>query len=380
VSSTTTYQINGMAYVGSAGLTALAALPANTMVAAFGSLQTGTTPTFTATNVLAGTSLQNPSKDKISGTVIARSQNSLTLSSATWTKPSGWFGFQMMNATVNVGTGTSVTEEGQTGTFTIANISVGQHIDAFGTATQEASGAITLDAAAGQVQLDLTAAWGTITAMATGSLTLDLQSLDGLAPGAFTFAGTGTSTANDAVATAYVVNTSTLSQTGLAMNAPARVFGFVTPFGMAPPDFTAASLENFSAVTDELVVNWGHAGSATAFTGLTGTSTSLQLSLTNVGNVHVIKIGPELLDLTKLTTAPSIAPDTTATNVLFSIGHAGKFKTENFNTFAAFVTQLSTELASTTTPTTVDAVAAVGQYDSTTNVFTAQALAVLLSN
>jgi hypothetical protein len=380
VSSTTTYQINGTAYVGSAGLTALAALPANTMVAAFGSLQTGTMPTFTATNVLAGTSLQNPAKDQISGTVIARSQNSLTLSGTTWTKPNGWFGFQMMNATVNVGTGTSVTEEGQTGTFTIANISVGQHIDAFGTASQGANGAITLDATAGQAQLDLTPAWGTITAMSTGSLTLDLQSLDGLAPSAFTFGGTGTSTANDAVATAYVVNTGTLSQTGLAMNAPARVFGFVTPFGMAPPDFTATSLENFSAVTDELVVNWAKGGSATAFTGLTATSTSLQLSLTNVGSVHVIKIGPELLDLTKLTTAPSIAPDTTATNAIFAIGHAGKFKTENFNTFSAFVTQLAAELASTTTATTVDAVAAEGQYDSKTNVFTAQALAVLLSN
>jgi len=387
VSTMTTYQINGTAFVGTAGLTALAALPADTMVAAFGSLQTGTTPTFTATNILAGTSLQSPSEDQISGTVIARTANALTVRGATWTKPSGNFGFERMDSTVNVGTGTAVTEEGQMGAFTIANISVGQHIDAFGMASQGANGAVTLDATAGQVQLDLTQLWGTITTAATGSLTLNLQSLDGLAPSAFTFAGTGTNAAADAVATAYVVNTGTLSQTGLAANAPARANGFVTPFGMAPPDFTAQSLENFAAVTSALVVSYGQAGSATALTGLTATSTSLQLNLTNVGNLHFVQVGPELVDLTKVTPAPSIVPDTTSTDLVFSIGHAGKLKTENFNTFAAFITQLSTELAATssttmtmTTAPTVDIVAAEGQYDSTTDVLTAQRLAVLLSN
>jgi hypothetical protein len=387
VAATTTYQINGTAFVGMAGLTALAALPANTMVAAFGSLKTGTMPTFTATNILAGTSLESASKDHLSGTVIARSANALTVRSATWTKPDGWFGFERMDATVNVGANTSVTEEGQMGAFTAANISVGQHIDAFGMATQGANGAITLDATAGQVQLDITPLWGTVTTMATGSLTLNLQSLDGLPPGVFTFAGTGTNTAADAVATAYVVNTSALSQTGLVANAPARAFGFVTAFGVAPPDFAAESLENFAAVTADLVVGWGHAGSATAFTGLTATSTSLQLNLANVGNLHFIQIGPELVDLTKVAMAPSIVPDTASMDVVFTIGHAGKLKTENFNTFAAFVTQLTTELAATSTTTmtmttapTVDVIAAAGQYDSATNALTARRLAVLLSN
>jgi len=387
VAATTTYQINGTAFVGMAGLTALAALPANTMVAAFGSLQTGAMPTFTATNILAGTSLESASKDHLSGTVIARSANALTVRSATWTKPDGWFGFERMDATVNVGANTSVTEEGQMGAFTAANISVGQHIDAFGMATQGANGAVTFDATAGQVQLDITPLWGTVTTMATGSLTLNLQSLDGLPPNVFTFAGTGTNTAADAVATAYVVNTGALSQTGLAANAPARAFGFVTPFGMAPPDFAAESLENFAAVTADLVVGWGLAGSATAFTGLTATSTSLQLNLANVGNLHFIQIGPELVDLTKVAMAPSIVPVTTSMDVVFTIGHAGKLKTENFNTFAAFVTQLTTELAATSTTTmtmttapTVDVIVAAGQYDSATNALTAHRLVVLLSN
>ena len=388
VTATTTYQVNGTALVGTAGLTALAALPANTLVAAFGSLQTGAKPVFTATNILAGTSLQNPGHDRISGPVIARSQNTLTVRSATWTRPDGDFGFEPKDVMVTVGANTAVTAEGQMGTFTAANISVGQHIDAFGMASQGVNGAVMLDATAGAVQLDITALTGTVTAMATGSLTVNLQSLDGLPAKAFTFAGTGKSTAMDATPTAYTVNTGALAQTGLSMNAPARAFGFVSPFGMAPPDFTAESLENFAAVTADLVVNFGQGGAATAFTGLTATSTSLQLDLANAGAVHVIKIGPELLDLTTLAMAPSVVPST-ATGDVFTIAHAGKFKVENFNTFAAFVSQLAADLAGTPSgtmsmtsnmPANVEIVAAAGGYDAAKNVFTAKRLAVLLSN
>lgn len=378
VSATTTYQVNGTAYVGTAGLTALAALPASTMIAAFGSLQGGTQ--FTATSVLAGTSLRNPAMDQVSGTVIARSQNSLTVRRATWTKQDGDFDFEMADVTVNVGANTTVTEEGQMGTFTSANISVGQHIDAFGTAAQAAGGGMTLDATVGEVRLDITPLFGTVTAMAAGSLTLNLQLLDSLPPNAFIFAGTGTAVTMDAQANAYVVNTGTLSQAGLAMNAPARAFGFVNAFGKAPPDFTAESLENFAAVNSDLAVDFGRAGSATAFTGLTVTSTSLQLDLANVGNVHVIKTGPELLDLTKLMTPPKIAAGTAAGEV-FTIGHAGKFKVENFNTFSAFVAQLSADLSGTamgTMGSTVEVVVATGQYDTGANVFTASRLVVLL--
>ena len=387
VSATTTYQVNGTAYVGTAGLTALAALAANTKVAAFGSLQKqGAQATFTATSVIAGTSLQNPAMDRISGTVIARAQNTLTVRHATWTKPDDDFDFEMADITVNVGANTVVTEEGQMGTFTVANISVGQHIDAFGMASQGANGAVTVDATAGEVRLDITPLLGTVTAMATGSLTLNLQSLDGMPVTAFNFAGTGTSAAMDSKPTAYVVNTGMLAQTGLTMNAPARAFGFVSSFGMAPPDFTAETLENFAAVPSDLVVDWGRAGSATAFTGLTATSTSLQLSLTNVGNLHVIKFGPELIDLTKLAMPPSIVAGApmagmgqSAMGQIFAIGHAGKFKTDNFNTFGAFVTQLAADLAGAGMPTVV-AIAATGQYDAGKNVFTAQRLVVLLSN
>jgi hypothetical protein len=381
VGMATTYQVNGTALVGAAGLAALAALPANTMVAAFGSLQTDT-QTFTATTVLAGTSLENPAKDQVSGTVIARSANTLTLRRATLWRRDGDFESENHDVMVTVADGTAVTEEGATGTFTIADISVGQHLDAFGMASSTSvsgngSSGMTLDATAGSVRLDMTSAWGLVTTLASGSLTVNLQSLDGLPVSAFNFAGTGTSTATDATATAYVINTGLLSQTGLVAKAPVRVMGFVTPFGKAPPNFTAQTIVNFSAVPQALLIGWAQKGSATAFTGLTATSTSLQLDLTGVDKLHFIQIGPDTVDLTTLATPPTITASATATNEVFAIGHRGKYKTENFNTFAAFVTALAADL--TPAATVVD-LAATGQYDSTANTFTATRLAVLIND
>jgi hypothetical protein len=375
VTANTTYQVNGKAYVGAAGLAAVAALAADTMVAAFGTLQKDTMA-FTAASVLAGTSLEDPGKDQVSGTVIARSTNTLTLRHATlWHRGDGDFEAENHDVTVTVADATVVTEEGSTGAFTIADISVGQHVDAFGMASTGTNGAMMLDATAGSVRLDITSAWGVVSTLATGSLTVKLQALDGMPVTAFNFAGTGIST--EASPAAYVINTGTLSLAGLAMNQPARVAGFVTPFGKAPPDFTAQTLVNFSAVTQALVVDWAQKGSTMAFSGLTATSTSLQLDLAGVGNLHFIQIGPETVDLTTLATPPAIMPDTMATDQVFAIGHRGKFKVENFNTFAGFVAALAADL--TPTATVVD-LAATGQYDSKANTFTTNRIAVLIND
>ena len=269
------------------------------------------------------------------------------------------------------------------------------------------------------MQLDLTSAWGAVTTLANGSVTLSLQTLGGLPTNVLDFSGTGTSSENDANPIAYVVNTGTLSQIGLSINAPVRVLGFVTPFGSAPPDFTAQTLVSFAAVDATLQVRFEHNGSTTAFSNLSPTSTALMLNLTNVdgdSEDHVIQIGPQRIDLTRLGALPSIVPDTMATGAVFTIGHggdggggesnsdgndggdsngggngsdggndggndgqdnSGSFQNESFNTFADFVAQLVAHLTGTTG---VVAVTAAGHYDSTNNMFTATRITVLLGN
>src|SRR5262249_33917947 len=159
---------------------------------AFGTLQKDT-QAFTATSVLAGTSLENPSKDQVSGTVIARSGNTLTLRRATLCHRDGDFQSESHDVTVTVADTTAVTEEGSTGTFTIADISVGQHVVAFGMAGTGTTGGKTVDATNGSVRLEITSAWGVVSSLASGSITVSLQALDGLPVSAFNFAGTGTS-------------------------------------------------------------------------------------------------------------------------------------------------------------------------------------------
>ncbi len=384
VTSSTTYQVNGTAYSGAAGLSAIAALTTGTPIASFGTLDTSTSPaTFTATNVIAGSSQQSATQYQLSGTVIARTGNTVTLSAATWCKPLGIYGgFARQSIPVTVASGTVVTEQGSTGAFTIADISVGQHIDVFGSAAQSSTGGITsVDASAGQVRLDYTPAWGLITSLTpasgsvAGSAVVNLMALDGLSVSSFTFAGTGTTTANDASAQGYVVGTGALSQTGLAVSAPIQVLGFVTPFGTAPPDFNATSVVNYASVTDFLNVSWGWNGSTTALIGLTASSTSLTLNVPNAGWQHNVRVGPVSIDLSKLSTTTTIVPSTTGM-LNFTIAHAGSFKAENYSSFASFVAQLASDLNGNVGVIQINV---AGSYDTVTGAFTATALAILLT-
>jgi len=284
VGATTTYQINGTAFAGDAGIAALAAVSSGTKVAAFGTVQVGDQSIFTATTVLAGTSLESPGQDRISGTVIARNQNALTIRHATWSESDGDFDFERKDVTVMIGPATVVTEVGHAGSFTSADISVGQRIQASGAASKGDDGSITLDASAGQVNLDITSASGTVTQLADGSLTFSLQSLGGLPATVFDFSGTGPTAAKDATAAAYVVDTGTLTQSSLSLSSPAQALGFVTGFGAAPPDFTADTLITAPSVQAQLQLRFGRHGSPSAFIGLSPSSTALVIDLSSLSS------------------------------------------------------------------------------------------------
>ena len=92
VSPQTYYNINGTSYTGTAGLTALSDTQlVNTSAAAYGTLDdlSGITPTFNATQVYAGTSLESPLAEYISGTVTERSGYVLGMRSVTYLDPEG---------------------------------------------------------------------------------------------------------------------------------------------------------------------------------------------------------------------------------------------------------------------------------------------------
>jgi hypothetical protein len=398
VNAATGYEIDGVAYTGDVGLTKLATLAAGTLTAAFGTLTTAD-HVFTATRVLAGSSVETSHQDGVDGVVVARSGNSLTIRGATLERRDGDCGFDRHQVTVNVDDTTGVTKEGQTGAFVIGDISVGQRIHAFGkldlTTDPEHPALDATGAAGGRVRLEITSLWGLINPATAGSdggagpLAISLKSIEGLrmtnrnGTATFNFAGTGLTELDDATADNYLVDTGilTLPASFVAGN-PARFFGFVTPFGTAAPsaappvlDFSAVTLVDYAQTSARLKISWPDPGTTAPFVTPLA-DTGLTLGDLSASTRHSISFGPAQVDLTTLATPVQIVGDTAST-ALFAIAHEATRQSDIYNTFTDFVAALTTALDGTNT---AEHVVAEGTYNSSTAVFTATHMAVVLEN
>jgi hypothetical protein len=393
----TTFEINGTPFVGAAGLTQLATLSADTLSVAFGTVDP--TQIFTATNVLAGSSVEGGGLDHISGTVIARTGNTLTVHGAhmqdhdSGDDHDGGDNFVAGNSTITLAAATAVTEQGQTSAtpaHTITEISVGSLIDAFGAASKDSSGKVTLDASAGRVRLDFTQVQGVVGIVGTNQLSLNLNSIGRLPSSLFNFAGTGAAAGAVSDPTKYVLGTGNLDLSPFAVGGSALGIGFIAPFGSAPPDFNAITLANGSQndMDDnddgndnsgkgaQMDINWGNSGTTAPFKALDATHLSLDVSNSSIGSHHRIQVDPNDIDITALASDPSIVAATSGGTQFAITGEHGR-ATNNFSTFADFEAALAMDLNGTTTALRLTA---DGQYDAASNTFTARRITILLSN
>ncbi len=388
----TTYEVDGTVSTGAVGLSQLAALSQGAPAVAYGTFTTNAVSSgtagvsgesdigFSATEVLAGSSVWGSGFDRVSGIVAARSGNSLTLQDATLTADDGTISFIPGTTVVELGSSTAVTVFGQgsaaDGTGT-QQISVGSNIAAFGLANVSSSGDTTLDASAGRVRIGNTTAAGLVTLQSSGALALNLTSLGGRSVAAFDFSGTGTGTGagNDAVAAGYTVETSSLDLTNAAVGAPVEVSGTVGSFGAAPPDFTASTLLDSTTLVAELVVDWG-AGTATPFVQATSAEIDVNVHDPAIGTRHVIDVGAQTIDITQLASDPLIVPGASGATV-FSIGHIASGTIQNFNTYTDFIAALQTDLNGATAATSMTA---EGQYVSSSGTLTAAAITLNLND
>jgi hypothetical protein len=427
-STVTTYEINGVPSIGAAGLTKLASVSSGVMAVSFGTLTTsmdsdgtngtttttcadgstptttngvltcadGSTPTtsdddtavsttgstsvsFAATQVLAGSSVQGSGFDRIAGIVSARSGNTLTVEDGTLLSNDGTNSFIPGTATINIGPNTQVTQfgSGSAEANATAQISVGSLIYAFGTAGTLSSGNVALDASAGRARLGQTTASGLVTAQTSGVLTLDLVSLGGRSASAFDFLGTGTSASYDASVGAYQVTTGPLDLTNDTSGSPVQATGLVTPFGTATlttADFAATTLLDYTTINAELVLDWG-GGTPSPFASYSSTEIDLDARNSSIGTRHEIQIGAQTIDIVGIASDPLIVPNSTTS--VFTIGHAVSGTFENFITYAAFITQLQTELNGTVLTT---GITAIGQYTANTYTFSASSITLFLNN
>jgi hypothetical protein len=397
--ATTSFTLDGTSYTGNAGLTALAMLPTGTLTVAYGSFDI-TTHTFTAAQVFAGTSVPGGRLDSAEGTVIARSGDTLTLSNSflqpragadiqggqvmaqavgAWNTGGGFgFGHFGHQLTVTLGASTTVTEDGQSGTFGPQDISVGQHLQAFGTFSG-ADGSPTLDASSGSVRMMITPLWGQYTSTAANVVTLNLESLDGRQPSVFNFAGTGMSSTSDATASAYTVNVpAALSVPTPNAGFPIAFTGFVTPFGSAPPDFAALSLVNFASTNARLVLAWMPPGTTAPFVSPLSATNVMMTQATLMGaSVHVIRIGPAQFDPSTVSAGLSVVPNSSASFMSYVITHRMSWQFQVYNSFSDFITALNGDLNGTTA---LLAVFGDGPYDESTGVMSVNVMAVVLSD
>ncbi len=396
VNAATSYEIDGVGYTGDAGLAQLATLPAGTLTAAFGTLTTAN-QTFTAARVLAGSSVENSRQDGVAGVVVARSGNTLSIRGVTLERRNGRCGYDRRPLTITIDDSTGVTRAGQAAAFAIGDISVGQRIHAFGEldATGDPAHPV-LDATGatgGRVRLEVTSLWGILNSATAGSggsaglVDLGVKFIEGRpmldhhGAATFDFAGTGLTPADDATATNYLVDTGILAlPASFVPGAPARFFGFVTPFGTAAPaalppvaHFKAVTLVDYAETRAWLKVSWQHPGVTAPFLAPLEAS-GLTLGDLAAARRHSIGIGPQRIDLTALAGAVQIVGDA-GTGALYAIARESAAATDTYASFADFVTALGTALDGTRT---VEHVVAQGTYNVATRVFTARKLVVVI--
>jgi hypothetical protein len=383
----TTYEINGIATTGATGMANLAALALGAPTTAYGTLTASDATTaaadgtvgsaanvsFAAAQVLAGSSVQGATFDRISGIVSARSGNTLTVENATLLGADGTDSFINGTTTVNISANTAVSVFGQ-GTAEVngpQQITVGSSIDAFGSLSDSFAGNATLDASSGRVRLGTTAASGLVTALGSDSLTLGLVSLGGRGVGAFDFIGSGASPS------LYSVSTAGLDLSNAAVNAPLIVTGLPSPFGTSSPSFAASSLLDATTIQSQLVVDWG-AGTAAPFVTYDASAIDLDVRNSSIGQRHQIQVGAQSIDIVGLSSDPMVVPDPTASASVFAIGHVARSTVENFDTYAAFIVQVQAELNGTAK--LVTGMTAAGTYNSSTATLSATSITLILND
>ncbi len=376
----TTFEIGGDTYTGADGLTALAALPKATLTVARGTLDTAT-HTFTAADVAAGTSVGGAGIDAVTGSVVARSGDTLTVAGAWAMRHDAHAAFRR-TVTVLLGPSTTVVETGAPAASVDAGaVSVGQRITAFGTfqdpasidATTAPTTAATppvLDATAGRVRLLPTRIEGTVVSVVPGQLDLALQSIDRLGADLFDFSGTGTASGSDADPADYKVATGTLSLAGLTAGGWTGVLGFVESFGTAPPDFAGQTVIDRQGAPATLDIGWGTAGTTAPFLTMEASSLVLDLSNPAIGTPHALRVGGVAQDLGALPASPSIVPS--SGRALFGIAEPGHV--ELFADFGAFVDALTAKLGG---GQALRAFEAHGSYDPGTGTLTATKIAAV---
>jgi len=361
----TLFEIDGESYDAASGLNNLSLKSAGTAVKVFGSLLIKQRR-FEATEVYAGSSVENGSKDVVSGNVIALQENQLTLRGATLIRADGTAIFNH-DVNITVDTGSQFTKpHADNSLIGFSDINIGQHITALGKFSQT-NETYTLDATGNQqgiVRLRYTTLRGNVVPNTSSEgIAMSLQTIDGRSVSLFDFSS-GKSDPNH-----YQIDTTSLLaeyDPGTAL----KVRGFMTANDTSETfDFTAKTLIDVSNVPAHLNVTWQHSGTTTPFTD--DWPASMTLNLTDVGRFHHLVRSGVKTDINTLSAAPTLSAEDTGLYVIKD--GASKMV---FTLYANFKTSLQDKLA---IGKTVKHLASVGHFDETTSLLSTQRIRIRMN-
>jgi hypothetical protein len=362
VSNTSTYyDINGFKFKGNAGLEVLDGQEDLAAVIVIGDLNI-TTRQFEATQVYAGSSVPGGTLDVVTGNVISRTFNQITVKGVRLIRAGGEVVF---NGQINIQLGvlTKVNRQHSTDGYTIDDISVGQHIMAFGELDNRET---ELDVTQGYVGLLPTTVKGTVVSTAGSNVNVKLTAIDGRKIDLFDFTGTGA--AADADPESYEVKTGSLNTAGLQVGDPVKLRGFVTEFGhyAGSGDFVARTMVQVSDVKGLMMVTW-EPPSSDAITDLSADNFALDLS--GAGLFHHLNRAGIVTDLTALGDAPIIESQNLGDG-FFQIVETGS--REIFFTYDDFIEELTLRMDSSS----VTYIVSTGKFDDTNMILTTDYLIV----
>jgi hypothetical protein len=368
-SAKTLYTINGVSYTGVAGITALQQLSAGTtMTTAYTTFTPdinnlpsppATAGTFYPVYVLGGSTVEDIFTEGLSGYVVARSGNTVTLRNWTFffnddqifinqADPTLLQPTTTADANLLLGPNTTVTVDNSPVILNSDAISIGQYITARGILPNQNTvldPVMTLDATGnsstdtGSVRILNTQLFGSLVSSASGSLVMNVQNINNWPVSVFgDFAGNGTGAAPDQSPAAFTINTGSLAlPAGLAAGDSVWVNGIMTGFGSAPPNFNATAVNSQASVQvvggygttpapgnstapgnqmcgvgssvctpASIRVTWP-AGTAAPFAGLTSQGFSIDLSNPQL-QTAVMRVGAQSTNLASLAANPEIVP------------------------------------------------------------------------
>jgi len=365
--ATTSFEIDGVAATGSAGLTALAQKPAGTMTVAFGTLST-LDRRFTAEIVHAGDSVSGERIDAVHGNIVSRRGNELTIKGAYAVRPNAVARLHR-TVIVTVGPDTKVLKPGSDVVLDAGALSVGQQIVAFGSLTEPATAATPATFDARRVRMLPTHLRGSVNSVVAGQIDMNLRAIDRLGVDMFDFSGTGVTAAMDADPADYEVATATLGLASVTPGQAAKVIGFVRPFGSAPADFEGRAVIDHRFLPAVLGIGWGMTGTSAPFSSMGVSGLVLDMRNTSIGARHHMLVGARLIDLTTLAVSPTIAPTSGRALYGISVGRDVKL----FTSFAEFSTEVANRLSA---GNAAIALVAVGSYDEGSTTLTAHHIAM----